>query len=129
MVELQKERGLTESYINNPSELFKEKAHLQRKKTNQVIKAFSSINASIDKSSNIIEHLTGNQIIQEKLNKLSQLIEQLQLHLNRSLIDDDSANNPFDFYSSLIAKIIDIIENIELVQTDPIQSKLTRENY
>ncbi|WP_158089065.1 EAL domain-containing protein [Cognaticolwellia mytili] len=125
MVELQKERGLTEFYITAPSNLFKEKVHSQRNITDQAIKAFDSINGNIDKQQYIRNHLTDNRIVQLKLNKLAKLIE--QLYLIRLNIDKNDEINSFNFYSSLITKAIDIIENIEVAQSNPIQSRLTSE--
>jgi diguanylate cyclase (GGDEF)-like protein/PAS domain S-box-containing protein len=125
MVELQKERGLTEFYITAPSDLFKEKVHSQRSITNQAIKAFSAINGNINKQQYMNNRLADNKIIQMKLNKFAKLIE--QLYLIRLDIDKSDAENSFSFYSSLITKTIDIIENIEVAQSNPIQSRLTSE--
>jgi diguanylate cyclase (GGDEF)-like protein/PAS domain S-box-containing protein len=124
IVELQKERGLTEFYITAPSDTFKDKIDNQRRNTNQVIEQFSTLNDNIDGQQSTINHFTDHQKIQLKLNAFNKAIKQLQL--TRLAVDNNSASRPFIFYSSSIAKIIDIIENIKVEQNNPEQSKLTR---
>ena len=102
MVEVQKERGLTEFYIAAPSSSFKNKVLSQRVKTDRVIHIFKLLNES--EKTHIFNRLADNTTIQKKFITVAHLID--ELYLIRAAIDDKQSNNSFEFYSTLVTNII-----------------------
>lgn len=123
MVELQKERGLTEFYITSPNPAFKLRVDRQRIKTNALLSQFDTMSAKFSQKISLNSSLADETIIQNKFNQTQNLIA--KLFIVRSHIDHGSSEGAFAFYSTLVAKIIDIIENIEVAQHNPLQGRLT----
>lgn len=121
MVEVQKERGLTEFYIAAPSLSFKNKVFSQRLSTDQAIHTFKLLNES--EKTHIFNRLADKITIEKKFRAVAELID--ELYVIRSAIDIKRSKNSFEFYSTLVTNIIDIIESIEVAQKDPVQSRLT----
>lgn len=123
MVELQKERGLTEFYITASNDQAKEKVVSQRIRTNKAIRIFDLLTNKINNQINNISFLKDKQTIEIKLDKLHNLISELQTI--RLHVDNQQSETSFQFYSKFIAKIIYLIESIQIEQSNLTQSHLT----
>ena len=126
IVELQKERGLTEFYIAAPSPLFQQKIKAQRTHTNIHVDKFELVNKNVQHVNQLSPLLADNDSVQKKFSYINNLIN--HLGVIRKKVDSGEPHSPFQFYSTLIAGLIDIIENLEMTQSDSQQSRLARDS-
>ena len=123
MAELQKERGLTEIYITAPSYPAYQQVLNQRQLTNDKVALFKNIAEKITNRKGALDSFSENNIILDKFYKASAKVN--QLNKVRLGIDKLTYTNSFDYYSSVVTIIIDIIENIKIAQENSRQSLLT----
>lgn len=125
MVDLQKERGLSAFYISRPTPEFKEKIIKQRIKTNKHINQLNLLSQATTKDMALNNRFTDTRTMQIKFDHINKLLTKLaQVRIN---IDNFESQNTFSFYSRFIAKLIDLIENMKVLQNDAKQSRLTED--